>query len=244
MWARLAATSLLLLVSAMPARAEHGDPYVVASPASSEVLPSNGRLRLISDNGPHPIVVDHAAYAFRLRSGRRTVPLRATDLRRGFDWDGYGSSSIGLVPRAALREGERYVLELRRGAGSWQTFPEGADEPDAWTVGPSDHERPTWTGTLGEDPDYPPTPRLTAAVADRSAITLRLDVTDGTGTTHHEATFHTRDDDGCQGFDASEHPPLTIRAYPVDASGLRGEVQTFTIPERVEYVRVCLARAP
>jgi hypothetical protein len=241
---RLATTSLLLFTCALPARAEHGDPFVVTSPAPSETLPANGRLRLISDNGPHPLVVEHGSYAFRLRSGPRTVPLRAEDLREGFDWDGYGSSSVRLVPSTALRVGERYRLEIRDGRGPWEAFPQGADEPDEWTVGPSDHERPTWTGTLGEDPVYPPTPRLTATIRDQSPVALRIDVTDATGTTHRELTAFTEDAEGCSGFDAGEPPPLRIRAYPIDAAGLRGEERTFTITEPLEYVRVCLVRAP
>jgi len=179
-----------------------------------------------------------------LRGGARTVARRAQSLRLGFDWDGYGSSSVSLVPRTALREGERYRLEVRRGAGAWQTFPEGADEPYEWTAGPVDHDRPSWTASLAEDPDYPPTPRLTITVGDRSPVSLILDVTDGTGTTHRELTAPEWEADGCAGFDAGGPPPLGIRAYPVDAAGLRGPMQTFSIPEHVDYVRVCRLPEP
>jgi hypothetical protein len=237
---RLFLAALVVVASSVPARAEHGDPYLFVAPQLGGGIPANGRIRLFSDNGAAGPLYDPQGYELRLRVGRAIVPLRTERTRRGFNWDGYGSSSVSLVPTSRLPVGGLATLEIRaRPRGAWAPLFDGG-----WTVEASDRDPPSWTASLGPHPEWSASARLVVEVEDQSEVTLRVDVIDASGTRSEETVRESGSSEDCAGFDASSDAPLEIRAYPVDATGLRGEPRTFRLEESVDYVHVCTTRRP
>jgi hypothetical protein len=161
---RLFLAALVVVASSVPARAEHGDPYLFVAPQLGGGIPANGRIRLFSDNGAAGPLYDPQGYELRLRVGRAIVPLRTERTRRGFDWDGYGSSSVSLVPTSRLPVGGLATLEIRaRPRGAWAPLFDGG-----WTVEASDRDPPSWTASLGPHPEWSASARLVVEVEDQS----------------------------------------------------------------------------
>lgn len=158
----LAASCALAVLSPGAARAEHGMPFLLPSPAPDTTLPRNPRIRLRSLNGIDWIFSQLArntglARATLVADGHR-VPLRSAgfwdDLdhgqRRGSE-GGYGEGLLELAPRSLLAAHTRYELEVRYLSRdqTWRSW-----RPWGWTTGARvDVRAPTWRSAPTVDAD-------------------------------------------------------------------------------------------
>src|SRR5687768_17321461 len=112
--------AVVMLASASPALAEHGDPLMIAAPTPSTPLPRNARIRIESHNGiAFPLdelargVRGHAA---ALVAADHRVPL----VVEGFFDDnegGYGAGLLVLAPKRTLSASTAYQLVITTPSG-------------------------------------------------------------------------------------------------------------------------------
>ncbi len=262
---RTALVVFVALAATLPVRvsdADHGSPWLVAVPDTSEPLPVNGRITLFAVNGPATAVVEHRRLEYQLVSDTDSVPLRVIDFRRGADWDGYGASHIVLAPRRRLRPSTRYRLEIRSPEGSWTSPGVAAvmTGPTATYGGPGtgaswvttdtlDRTAPRWIAppAVVPDPDGLADRNIVARIDDASAVWFRIRAVPDRGSAVREATYH-QDVFGIQGgcawlpFDEGRVYQVTLVA--MDAAGNGAAPRTLRIDTRTHSVgSLCLERS-